>query len=135
MEKVNIAIISNVRKLRCAYRILFDQDSQSPVRIVLEEPSIETFGGKIDSLGKIDLLFLDYRLVLNNTALFFSLLNDYFPRTPIFLIVDKQHFKEAQRCTNYVKAFLSTDLHPAQLFSSISCFYLCPDIKQVLTLS
>lgn len=119
MEKVNIAIISNVRKLRCAYRILFDQDSQSPARIVLEGPSIETFGSKIDGLGKIDLLFLDYRLVLNNTALFFSLLNDYFPRIPIFLILDKQHFKEAQRCTNYVTAFLSTDLHPAELFSSI----------------
>jgi hypothetical protein len=125
MEKVNIAIISNVRKLRCAYRILFDQDSQSPARIVLEGPSIETFGSKIDHLGKIDLLFLDYRLVLNNTALFFSLLNDYFPRIPIFLILDKQHFKEAQRCANYVKAFLLIDLHPAKLFSSIRDMVRC----------
>lgn len=42
MEKINIGIITNVKKLLFAYRILFSEHVQSPAKLVLEALSLES---------------------------------------------------------------------------------------------
>jgi len=121
MEKVNIGIITPIRKLRFAYRTIFSEHIQSPARIVFEGPSIESISSN-SCLRKAELLLLDYRLVYKNTALFFSLTNSYFTSSPIFLLVNQNEFSEAQRCKAYVHLFVTPDSDIMELFSQIRNF-------------
>ncbi|WP_158655643.1 hypothetical protein [Sphingobacterium sp. HMA12] len=128
MEKINTAIISNVRKLRCAYRILFEHDSQSPARIVLEGPSIETVGSQLFYPDEIALLLIDYRIVYKDSRLFFSFTHDYFPDTPIVLLVEKEQFSASQRCRHDIDAILVIDSDPSNMFSLIRGIPICPSL-------
>lgn len=120
MEKINIALISNVRKLRCAYRILFEHDPQSPARIVLEGPSIETVGSPLCFAERIDLLLLDYRTVYRNERLFFALVQDYFPNIPIILLVERQQLAKLQHDQRHIEAFLPIDAQSAAIYTLIT---------------
>lgn len=131
MEKINAAFISSVRKLRCAYRILFEHDPQSPARIVLEGPSIETVGSVLFYPPDIALLLLDYRIVYKNSGLFFALTRTYFPAIPIILLVDNQQFSVSQRCNDSVSALFSLDSDPSKLFSLIKEMAVSPSFIQI----
>ncbi|WP_433900099.1 hypothetical protein [Sphingobacterium puteale] len=131
MEKINTALISSVRKLRCAYRILFEHDPQSPARIVLEGPSIETVGSRFFYPPDIALLFLDYRIVYKDSGLFFALTRTYFPSIPIILLVDNQQFSPSQHCRDSVSALFSVDSDPSTLFSLIRDMAYFPPLIQI----
>lgn len=131
MEKINTAIISSVRKLRCAYRILFEHDPQSPARIVLEGPSIETVGSGLFYPPDIALLLLDYRIVYKDSGLFFALTRTYFPVIPIILLIDNQQFSASQRCRDSVSTLFSVDSDPSKLFSLIKEMAVSPPLIQI----
>lgn len=131
MEKINTAIISSVRKLRCAYRILFEHDPQSPARIVLEGPSIETVGSGLFYPPDIALLLLDYRIVYKDSGLFFALTRNYFPVIPIILLIDNQQFSASQRCRDSVTTLFSVDSDPSELFSLIKEMAVSPPLIQI----
>lgn len=133
MEKINTVLISSVRKLRCAYRILFEHDPQSPARIVLEGPSIETVGSVFVYPPDIALLLLDYRIVYKDSGLFFALTRTYFPAIPIILLVDNQQFSDSQRCSNSVSAIFSVDSDPSKLFSLIKDMAVSPPPLQIIS--
>ncbi|MGE8427796.1 MAG: hypothetical protein ACN6O7_07960 [Sphingobacterium sp.] len=119
MEKINIGIITSLRKLLFAYRILFSEHVQSPAKVVLEAVSLESISSNSLIHEKPELLLLDYRLIFKDTALFFSLLNDLYPNIVIFLIVDHTHMLEAKRCRQYIHSYLSPDVDILQLFTQI----------------
>lgn len=131
MEKINAAFISSVRKLRCAYRILFEHDPHSPARIVLEGPSIETAGSGLFYPPDIALLLLDYRIVYKDSGLFFALTHTYFPTVPIILLVDNQQFSASQRCRDSVSAVFFLDSDPSKLFSLIKDMAVAPHLIQI----
>lgn len=131
MEKINTALISSVRKLRCAYRILFEHDPQSPARIVLEGPSIETVGSGLFYPPDIALLLLDYRIVYKDSDLFFALTRTYFPSVLIILLVDNQQFSASQHCRDSVSALFSVDSDPSKLFSLIKETAVSPPLIQI----
>jgi len=119
MEKINIGIITNVRKLLFAYRILFSEHVQSPANLVLEALSLESISSNSHFNEKPELLLLDYRLVFKDTILFFSLINHFYPNTVIILIVDETHLQEAERCKSFIHSYLSPHLDILQLFKLI----------------
>jgi hypothetical protein len=119
MEKINIGIITNLRKLLFAYRILFSEHIQSPANIVLEATSIDSISSNSHINERPELLLIDYRLVFKDTALFFSFVNYFYPDTVILLVVHQTFLCEAKRCTNYVQSVLSPNLDINQLFMLI----------------
>jgi len=126
MEKINIGIITNVRKLLFAYRILFSEHAQSPATVVLEALSLESISSNSHFNEKPELLLLDYRLVFKDTILFFSFINHFYPNTVIFLIVNQIHLQEAKRCKSFIHAYLSPHLDILQLFKLIRNFSSFP---------
>jgi len=131
MERINIGIITNVRKLLFAYRTLFSEHINSPAKIVFEAPSIESISSNSDLNETPELLLLDYRLVFKDTALFFSLVNHHYPNMTIFLIVDQPYIREAQRCKKYIHSFLPPNLDVLQLFMRIRNSTLLPSFIKV----
>ncbi len=124
MERINIGIITNVRKLLFAYRIIFSAHEQSPAEVVLEAFSLDSISSNSHFNEKPELLLLDYRLVFKNTLLFFSLIEHFYPHTVILLIVDQAHLQEAKRCKSFIHSFLSPNLDVLQLFKLIRNFSL-----------
>lgn len=117
MEKINIGIISNIRKIRLAYRTLFNEHPQSPARVVLEGPSIDTVS--ISPNISPQLLLLDYRIVYKDADLFFALTRDHFGNIPILLIADQANINQARSCDRFIRSLLAVELDPLQLFSHI----------------
>ncbi|WP_313155768.1 hypothetical protein [Sphingobacterium multivorum] len=119
MEKINIGIITSLRKQLFAYRILFSEHVQSPARVVLEAASLESISSNSLIHEKPELLLLDYRLVFKDTALFFSLLNNRYPNLIVIVLVDQTQLKEAKRCQRFVNAYIAPNIEILQLFTQI----------------
>ena len=119
MEKINIGIISNIRKIRLAFRTLLLEHPQSPAKIVLEGPSIETVGSQTYMAIKPEVLLLDYRLVFKDSNLFFALTRDLFGNIPILLLVDQFSSDQAKRCQHDIHSLLPIELDSTQLFATI----------------
>ncbi|HAF37271.1 hypothetical protein [Sphingobacterium sp. UBA7038] len=119
MKKINIGIITSLRKQLFAYRILFSEHVLSPARVVLEAASLESISSNSLIHEKPELLLLDYRLVFKDTALFFSLLNNRYPNLIVIVLVDQTQLKEAKRCQRFVDAYVAPNIEILQLFTQI----------------
>ena len=117
MEKISIGIISNIRKIRLAYRTLINEHPQSPARVVLEGPSIDTIS--ISPSISPQLLLLDYRIVFKDADLFFALTRDHFGNIPILLIADPANIDQTRSCDRFIHSLIAVELDPLQLFSHI----------------
>lgn len=125
MNRVTVGIVSNNRRLRVAYRLLFEQETEGYVEVLWDA----VLGGEVKSCqkyyGQPDVLVVDYEGMCDQASFDLEELNYIFPGSKFLFVCDDSNASRTRELGKNLQQFLISKYCSVQtLLSAISTLIL-----------
>ncbi|RZF62707.1 hypothetical protein [Sphingobacterium corticibacterium] len=125
MNRVTVGIVSNNRRLRVAYRLLFEQETEGNVEVLWDAVLGDEVKACQKYCGQPDVLVVDYEGMCDQASFGLEELNYIFPESKFLFVCDDFNASRTRELGKNLQQFLISKYCSVQtLLSAISSLIL-----------